>query len=511
MMVAQLVCSNWSISLSFSVRHKELKTDENIHSVEQRLESLLQSQCTMADKEKKETKVTANFTPESVKVVAESVGLVGVGDDAAARLATDVTYKLKQLVQVRTLLFLCFWNKIWRRGFPMTSILISVWSIENSIICCTSGKNEDFYCHHRRHRNLCNMENGASWTPTTSTMRSKLKMSRWVWSNSSLIHWFAVTQFESWGTFCCQFVTCKHICDTLLLVFPLSPSGSHCTGSKPKSTFRSDTRLAAGERSTSTKRRRSTCRIWSLPRSPKFLLASQWEVSVTNNLRLRCVCAWYVVTLFFCDTLFCSPPSDAWELVTDWKFSPGHWLSIEGVQPTVPENPPPVPKDVQKQAVLDPSVKSAISKPKPRASNEPGKPKHKAKVPSKAKLKEISSHELSVVSFGVSVCWRKSSLPSTVEELLFVRAFGFVFHTMSLLLTGQTNVLQEHHRVVRWVWRKEQDCKFSHYIWLWHSIALICCAWNKMLCFHRKLSTVCQWTTVSTKWCRDSFSLSLKV
>ncbi len=62
----------------------------------------------MADKEKKETKVTANFTPESVKVVAESVGLVGVGDDAAARLATDVTYKLKQLVQVRTLLFLCF-------------------------------------------------------------------------------------------------------------------------------------------------------------------------------------------------------------------------------------------------------------------------------------------------------------------------------------------------------------------------------------------------------------------
>ncbi len=55
----------------------------------------------MAEKDKKETKVTANLTPDAVKVVAESMGIAGLPDDAALRLATDATYRLKHIIQVR--------------------------------------------------------------------------------------------------------------------------------------------------------------------------------------------------------------------------------------------------------------------------------------------------------------------------------------------------------------------------------------------------------------------------
>ena len=75
-----------------------------------------------------------------------------------------------------------------------------------------------------------------------------------------------------------------------------------------------------------------------------------------------------------------------------------HWLSIEGQQPIVPENPPPVSKDLQKLETMDPIVKANIHKPKAKLSNEPGKLKHKSKVPEKVKLKELSTHELSTVS-----------------------------------------------------------------------------------------------------------------
>lgn len=63
----------------------------------------------------------------------------------------------------------------------------------------------------------------------------------------------------------------------------------------------------------------------------------------------------------------------------------------------MPENPPPVSKDLQKQEAVDPGIKASINKPKPRISNEPGKLKHKVKVAEKVKLKELSTHELSVV------------------------------------------------------------------------------------------------------------------
>ena len=61
----------------------------------------------MAEKEKKEAKVTANLTQELIKIMSESVGITGLPDEAASRLAVDATYKLKQIVQVpvRNLLF----------------------------------------------------------------------------------------------------------------------------------------------------------------------------------------------------------------------------------------------------------------------------------------------------------------------------------------------------------------------------------------------------------------------
>jgi transcription initiation factor TFIID subunit 6 len=38
-----------------------------------------------------------------------------------------------------------------------------------------------------------------------------------------------------------------------------------------------------------------------------------------------------------------------------------HWLSVDGVQPTVPENPPPLSKEAQKLESVDPISK--LSKP----------------------------------------------------------------------------------------------------------------------------------------------------
>lgn len=54
----------------------------------------------MADKQEKESKLNCHLTSESVRVVGESVGISGLPDAAAAYLAEDCTYRLKQIVQV---------------------------------------------------------------------------------------------------------------------------------------------------------------------------------------------------------------------------------------------------------------------------------------------------------------------------------------------------------------------------------------------------------------------------
>lgn len=72
-----------------------------------------------------------------------------------------------------------------------------------------------------------------------------------------------------------------------------------------------------------------------------------------------------------------------------------HWLSIAGVQPAVPENPPAASKELQKKEILDTTVKNFIDR--GHKLTKPGdnrKRKHpKADL---VKLKDLSAHELSV-------------------------------------------------------------------------------------------------------------------
>ncbi|KAF6033761.1 Taf6 [Bugula neritina] len=70
-----------------------------------------------------------------------------------------------------------------------------------------------------------------------------------------------------------------------------------------------------------------------------------------------------------------------------------HWLAIEGVQPAIPENPPPVAKDLQKLESINPVVKSTGEK--------LGKPVDPKSVKGKRILKDVklkphTEHDLSV-------------------------------------------------------------------------------------------------------------------
>ncbi|XP_001599379.2 transcription initiation factor TFIID subunit 6 [Nasonia vitripennis] len=69
-----------------------------------------------------------------------------------------------------------------------------------------------------------------------------------------------------------------------------------------------------------------------------------------------------------------------------------HWLCIDGIQPTIPENPPPVSKEVQKLESVDP-----ISN---RNSNsnlgKPGHKSHKLRNVETVHVKQLATHELSV-------------------------------------------------------------------------------------------------------------------
>jgi hypothetical protein len=58
------------------------------------------------------------------------------------------------------------------------------------------------------------------------------------------------------------------------------------------------------------------------------------------------------------------------------KSNPGylsaHWLCIDGVQPTIPENPPPVSKEQQKVESIDPVTKlNKTAKEKGEAAGKP--------------------------------------------------------------------------------------------------------------------------------------------
>lgn len=47
-----------------------------------------------------DTQVAPSFPPDSVKVIAESIGISSIGDDVAKEIAEEATFRLRLLVQV---------------------------------------------------------------------------------------------------------------------------------------------------------------------------------------------------------------------------------------------------------------------------------------------------------------------------------------------------------------------------------------------------------------------------
>ena len=61
-----------------------------------------------ASKDTKEQKIGSNISHESMRVVAESIGITSLPDEAASFLSEQVTYFLKTIVQVgKTSVFFC--------------------------------------------------------------------------------------------------------------------------------------------------------------------------------------------------------------------------------------------------------------------------------------------------------------------------------------------------------------------------------------------------------------------
>ncbi len=73
-----------------------------------------------------------------------------------------------------------------------------------------------------------------------------------------------------------------------------------------------------------------------------------------------------------------------------------HWLCVDGVQPTIPENPPPQSKDVQAQESVNPIKKLEKSDVKDTTGKPAIGKAHKLKNVETVHVKQLATHELSV-------------------------------------------------------------------------------------------------------------------
>ncbi|CAG2111474.1 unnamed protein product, partial [Medioppia subpectinata] len=72
-----------------------------------------------------------------------------------------------------------------------------------------------------------------------------------------------------------------------------------------------------------------------------------------------------------------------------------HWLSIDGVQPSIPDNPPPLSRDQQKEESVDPAM--ALKKASQLKPNQQQKLQQKKKKQMEmVRVKQFATHELSV-------------------------------------------------------------------------------------------------------------------
>ncbi|XP_063977607.1 transcription initiation factor TFIID subunit 6-like isoform X2 [Diachasmimorpha longicaudata] len=74
-----------------------------------------------------------------------------------------------------------------------------------------------------------------------------------------------------------------------------------------------------------------------------------------------------------------------------------HWLCIDGIQPTIPENPPPVSKEIQKLESVDPTAKLTNKSTNMNVGKPGGGGKgHKLRNVETVHVKQLATHELSV-------------------------------------------------------------------------------------------------------------------
>lgn len=73
-----------------------------------------------------------------------------------------------------------------------------------------------------------------------------------------------------------------------------------------------------------------------------------------------------------------------------------HWLSVDGVQPAVPENPPPLSKEAQKLESVDPMTKLSKQNDKDSAGKPMTGKAARLRAAEAVQVKQLATHELSV-------------------------------------------------------------------------------------------------------------------